>query len=475
MDVDFLKAYQELARRDFNSFVKYTKPDYRVNWHHNVLMDACDKFAKKEIKKLMVFMPPQHGKSEIVSRRLPSYLLGVNPKNRIIGCSYSSDLSSAFNRDVQRIIDDEKYFSVFPETQLNSKNVVSDSKGGYLRNADIFEVVNHRGFYKSIGVGGSLTGTPADIGIIDDPIKDSVAAQSAIFRARAWEWYNDVFLTRMHNDSQIILCMTRWDEDDLAGRILATEKEWHIVKFEAIAEAPNELDPRKIGEPLWGEQHSLERLEEVRNKSPRTFHALYQQDPRPFEGGLVYDQFTIIDNYDKIEGKFKGYGLDFGFSNDPSALMEIKVIGEDCYISEKLYKNRLTTGDLIGHLHGIIQDKSRIEADSSRPDSIEEMSRAGFNVHPCVKGAGSIEERIDIVKRYNLFVDKNSLNLIRELKRYKWMEDKDGNAVRKPVDFMNHLMDCFYILQWYHKNVVVQPLRTINRMVERKPIRKDFR
>jgi phage terminase large subunit len=74
-----------------------------------------------------------------------------------------------------------------------------------------------------------------------------------------------------------------------------------------------------------------------------------------------------------------------------------------------------------------------------------------------------------------LFVDKNSLNLIRELKRYKWMEDKDGNAVRKPVDFMNHLMDCFYILQWYHKNVVVQPLKTFSRMAERKPIRKDFR
>ena len=123
---------------------------------------------------MMVFMPPQHGKSELTSRRLPAYLLGINPKLKIVGCSYSADLSRSFNRDVQRIMDDECYIDVFPNSRLNSSNIRTSAKGNYLRNADIFEIVENVGFYKSVGVGGSLTGTPVDIGIIDDPVKDVV-------------------------------------------------------------------------------------------------------------------------------------------------------------------------------------------------------------------------------------------------------------------------------------------------------------
>ena len=209
------------ARSIFQKFVTFTKADYVMNWHHTVLCSYLQKFINGDIKKLMVFMPPQHGKSELTSRRLPAYLLGINPKFKIIGCSYSADLSKAFNRDVQRIIDSDEYKLVFQDTRLNSSNVKASSKGSYLRNADLFEIVKHRGFYKSVGVGGSLTGTPADIGIIDDPIKDKAEAESPTFRRRVWDWYTNVFLTRMHNDSQQLITLTRWHKDDLAGRILA--------------------------------------------------------------------------------------------------------------------------------------------------------------------------------------------------------------------------------------------------------------
>jgi hypothetical protein len=161
-------------------------------------------FAEGKIKKLMVFMPPQHGKSELTSRRLPAYLLGIKPKLKLIGCSYSASLAASFNRDVQRIIDSEEYHDIFPDTYLNSSNVRTAALGSYLRNADMFETVSHRGFYKSVGVGGSLTGTPADIGIIDDPVKDAMEAESQTYRARVWDWFTQVFLTRLHNDSQII-------------------------------------------------------------------------------------------------------------------------------------------------------------------------------------------------------------------------------------------------------------------------------
>ena len=184
-----------IARKSFRAFVEYTMPTYQVNWHHALLMEKLQLFAEGKIKKLLVFMPPQHGKSELTSRRLPAYILGIKPDTKIVGCSYSGTLASSFNRDVKRIISDVPYSEVFPNTSLNKKKT---EQGGYLNNADIFEVVGHKGYYKSVGVGGSLTGTTADVGIIDDPVKDAVEAESPTYRARAWDWFTQVFLTRLH-------------------------------------------------------------------------------------------------------------------------------------------------------------------------------------------------------------------------------------------------------------------------------------
>ena len=150
----------ELARRNLLDFVVYNKPDYQVNWHHKLLCHYLDRFVRGEITRLMVFMPPQHGKSELVSRQLPAFILGRQPKTKIVLASYSADLASSFNRDCQRIMDGDAYRDVFPDTQLNSSNVVTIAKGNWLRNSDIFEVVGHGGFLKTTGVGGSLTGTP---------------------------------------------------------------------------------------------------------------------------------------------------------------------------------------------------------------------------------------------------------------------------------------------------------------------------
>ncbi len=243
----------------------------------------------------MVFMPPQHGKSELVSRRLPAYILGRNPKTKIIVSSYSAVLASSFNRDCQRIIDNQTYNDVFPNTILNQSNVVTVSDS-WLRNSEIFEVVTHGGFLKAVGVGGSLTGTPVDVGIIDDPVKDSLEASSPTYKQRNWEWYNDVFSTRLHNKSKQLLTMTRWDVNDLAGMILKhSAKDWTVLHLPAIKE--NNLtqeDPRKIGEALWENKHSLARLLKVKETSMRTFVALYQQDPKPVEtGGEFYKHFKI--------------------------------------------------------------------------------------------------------------------------------------------------------------------------------------
>jgi hypothetical protein len=132
----------------------------------------------------MVFAPPQHGKTEIVSRRLPAYVLGRNPDANIIACSYADTLASDANRDVQRVMDTPEYIELFPETRLWGENVRTQAHGSYLRNSDVFEVVNHRGRYRAAGVGGGVTGLGADVAIIDDPIKDDEEAYSAVQRAK---------------------------------------------------------------------------------------------------------------------------------------------------------------------------------------------------------------------------------------------------------------------------------------------------
>lgn len=146
------------ARRSLLDFTTFTKSDYRVNWHHKLMCEKLDEFIEGENKRLIISCPPRHGKSELVSRRLPAYILGRNPDCKIIACSYSSDLASLMNRDIQRIICSPEYEELFPDTKLNSANVRTTSQENYLRNSDIFEIVGHKGVYRSSGVGGSITG-----------------------------------------------------------------------------------------------------------------------------------------------------------------------------------------------------------------------------------------------------------------------------------------------------------------------------
>lgn len=422
-------------------------PSYEVNWHHRLLMEKLQLFAEGKIKKLLVFMPPQHGKSELTSRRLPAYILGIKPDTKIIGCSYSASLAASFNRDVQRIIDDQAYKDIFPNTTLNSSNVKSSAKGSYLRNADIFEVVGHRGFYKSVGVGGSLTGTPADIGIIDDPVKDAVEAESATYRARAWDWFTQVFLTRLHNDSQIIVTQTRWNLDDLSGKILKVMNErndWVVLSLPAIKEGvTHPEDKRKEGEALWAEKHSLERLLEIKHASPRGFHALYQQDPRPFEGGLCYPKFYVIEqgDFEKAGGR-SIYGNDFGY-NDPNALVHCKVdMKNRClYVDELLYKSGLTPDKLRDEMHYLgFKRSTEIIADSARIEQIHDL-RKYFNVKPCKKGKGSVYYGIIKVNDFTIYVTRRSKNIIKEFENYRFKEDAEGNPTSDPMEGYDHAMD----------------------------------
>jgi hypothetical protein len=432
-------ARAALARRNLSDFISYTKPDYTFNWHHISICQQLQRFTNGEITRLMIFVPPQHGKSEIATRRFPAFQLGKKPKSRIAICSYSATLAMSFNRDVQRIIDDEKYHDVFPDTILNESNVSTNAQGSYLRNSEIFETVGFRGFIKTVGVGGSLTGTPIDIGIIDDPFKDREEAMSIRIREKVWSWYTDVFETRLHNESQQLIIMTRWDPDDLAGRILRRDgSKWAVISYPAIKEHDNDYDPRQIGEALWPEKHSLERLSLIRDTSPITFNSLYQQDPKPSTGSLVFPEWSEYSEEPDIEPLI---GLDFGYSNDPTAIVQVKVRKGEMYVRELLYETGLTNSPLDDRMRMMDLKRRRIVADSAEPKTIDELRKErGYNMIPCIKGQGSVSAGINWIKDHKLFVHKDSHNLKRELSNYQYIM-VGGQSTNEPMDAFNHCID----------------------------------
>lgn len=292
-------ARNELARRGLCDFATATDSNYVVNWHHKVLCDYLDRFVQKKIKRLMVFMPPRHGKSELVSRKLPAFIFGRNPDAEIIATSYSADLAQRMNRDVQRIISNPAYTELFPGTTLSGQSNQIISGGSYIRNSDIFEIVGRRGVYRSAGVFGGITGMGGDYIIIDDPLKNREDSASEILRDKVWEWYTSTLYTRLEKDGSILLTMTRWHEDDLAGRLLRLMEadpaadQWTVLNFPAIAEVVRHPeDTRAEGEALWPMKYTVKQLEATK-ASIGTFdwNALYQQRPAPIEGGLFKREY----------------------------------------------------------------------------------------------------------------------------------------------------------------------------------------
>ena len=348
---------KELKRRravfSFADFLDYSDSNYQRQWFHTLIAERCQDLllGKLATNKLMVFVPPQHGKSEIVSRKFPAWAMGYNPKIKIVGASYAVSLAHGFSRSIQRTIDSDEYKQVFPNTFLNSRNVSTDARRGYLRNIDIFETVGYGGFYKAVGVGGGLTGTPVDLGIIDDPIKDSMEAGSATYRERVWNWYTDVFSTRLHNNSKVMLIMTRWHNDDLAGRLLERESDkWTVVSIPAIKEGGGDADPndpRKAGEALWEERHSIERLRAIEQQSPRTFASLYQQHPTVDGGNIIkkewFKHVSLADFNRYYNNEPITFFLDTAYTdktgNDPSGIIATCKIGGDLHIidAKKVY------------------------------------------------------------------------------------------------------------------------------------------
>lgn len=274
----------------FVDFVNRVNPRYVWYPHVKQLASVLQDVADDKLTRLMVFMPPRHGKSELVSRLFSAYYLYKHPSRWVGVNSYAAELAYTFSRNAR-------------DNYTRAGGQIRDDAAAVKH----WETGNGGGLWAA-GVGGAITGKGFHLGIIDDPIKNAEEAASSVIRTKHEDWYNSTFATREEPGGAIVIIQTRWNENDLGGYVLAKESDepdnWHIVHFPAIKEGepPNypdscvlEPDKRAAGQPLAPLRYDLDKLLKIKNRiGDYYWSALYQQRPAPREGGMFKREWFQI-------------------------------------------------------------------------------------------------------------------------------------------------------------------------------------
>lgn len=320
MSVTILEASEELetrrrARVDLHHYIQYTSNDrFKTSRFSAAVCAALDKFiadVKAQFRPILILQaPPQHGKSEMVSRKLPAYIMGSQKDWRLGTASYNSDLANKMAQSVRRNLASAEHGRLFP---------VHGPKRKYdINRMGEFTSPGGAGSYMAVGIGQGLTGNPVDVGIIDDPIKDQAEALSQTIKESHWSWYQTVFTTRLSKYSGQIVMATSWAEDDLAARIAAQyvgDDRLTLIHFPAINLPDESGYDRELPEgALVPELHSLDQLYEQKGlMSDYWWSALYQQNPKPLGGNV-----------------FKNTGIQFYFPKDLPTSFDLVIDSWDC-------------------------------------------------------------------------------------------------------------------------------------------------
>ena len=256
------------AANSLIAFTEYTYPRYRTAKHHKIIAEQLERVERGEVDRLMLLVPPRHGKSELASKRLPAWLLGRQPHKQFLSVSATEGLAADFGRDVRNIIGSAEYRAIF-DTRLAED---SQAKGKWH--------TSEGGMFYAIGVEGNILGRGGDLLLIDDPYATMKEAQSELTRKNVWDWYTGTAYNRLMPGAAIVVINHRMHEDDLCGQLLAQQAaggdKWEVVELPALNDA---------GEALWPEAYPVQALERIRrNSQPRYWSALYQQRPAPEDG-----------------------------------------------------------------------------------------------------------------------------------------------------------------------------------------------
>jgi predicted phage terminase large subunit-like protein len=294
--LSLIKVEAERARRHLMDFGFFTDPSYEDATHLRLIASKLEAVERGEIKKLIIEVPPRHGKTELTSKKFTAWALGRNPNRRIIITSYSASLAENNSRCTRNIVEDKKYSIVFPQVKT-----CQDSRA-----VDEWNIADAKGGMIAAGVGGSITGYGADIFIIDDPVKNQEEAESEVRREMVWGWYQSVVRTRLEPRAAQIIIMTRWHQKDLVGKILEEQKDWDVVHLPATAKGNDQLG-RAEGAALWPQRYDVEALASIKHDvGSRVWYALYDGSPVDPESALIKRHW--IQYYEHLPLKTKRYG-----------------------------------------------------------------------------------------------------------------------------------------------------------------------
>ena len=272
-DVDVLA----LARQDFATYISGFSAKFQLPPHIKLLVDRFESVIRGETRRLLVSLPPRHGKSETLSVHGPAFYLGRFPDRNVIFARYSQDFADDTGRRVRNILASPLHQRIFPGSRLSEDSAAAAKSH-----------LTAGGAYFAVGRGAGITGRGADLLLIDDPLKDRDEASSPTIRKQLQDWFAQVAFTRLHPGGAAIVVSTRWHQDDLSGWLQREHPEegWETLSLPAIAEVDDPLG-RAEGEALWPEQWSLDALGRIRAQlGSAAFQALYQQHPAALEGSV---------------------------------------------------------------------------------------------------------------------------------------------------------------------------------------------
>lgn len=395
------------ARSGLLNFTNYTFPQYRAERVHDLIAARLDRVLAGECKRLMIFAPPQHGKSELASVRMPAYWLGRRPDDPVIISSYAASLAYSKSRQARAIVESGEFARVFGGVTTRADS----------RAVDHWEISGKRGGLLAVGVGGPVTGHGALLGLIDDPFENWEQAQSATIRDKVWEWWRTTFRTRIWEHGAIVLIMTRWNEDDIAGRLIAEQGDrWEILRLPAIAESQEERDAnnqrlgmktgepdplgREAGEPLAPGRYSREALESLRRDVGELgWWSEYQGVPRSPEGGRIKRSMLEIVEAAPAYGRRVRYWDKAGTGGGGKRTAGVLITEGPHRI---WYIEDMVTGQWeAAEREDVIRQTAQMDA--QRYDNAVEI---GLEQEPGSGGKESAQNSIKMLAGYPVFVDK---------------------------------------------------------------------
>lgn len=413
------------AQNSLLNFCQLADKKFEAVWYHEVIANKLEEALEKAIHnkkaRIILTLPPRHGKSQLASIYFPSWALGKHPDTPIILSSYGAELSEKIGLQTRDVINSEAYQAIFPGINLRQ-----DQK------AKAKWMTNKKGSFTAVGIGGAITGAGGKIILIDDPHKDRAEAESALMRENVWQYYQSTLYSRLEGFGAIILIMQRWHTDDLVGRVLEESQrlkeagqpydEWEVINFPAIAEEDEYYNGqlmRKEGEPLWESKFPLEVLHNIAAKDVYNWSSQYMQDPILSENQDFKSSMFKYFEEDDIKDKFLRYTTTvdpagYKKNSDDNVILTVgkEVYGDKWYIVD-IIEGKMEPGQVIDAIFSVqAKYKSDVFIEGTAYQStlkwhVEERmkkNRQYFVVNE-TKPRGAKEDRIrSLLALYNLGV-----------------------------------------------------------------------